>query len=280
MGMVKGNTLFGRALERQGVDTMFYIMGGPINDALRPQWAKASAASIAPRAGGRDDGPRLRARAAHDPASAWARPGPATINLAHRRGQRADRLRAAAWRIGGASPVARLGTGAFQEIDQVAIMQADHQVGRAHLRRRAHPGAGRHRVPSGDERASPGPVYLDMPGDVLYEEVDEDKVHWPRRRPMLAPTSAGDPAPSTTPSTLLAQGRAPADRLPAAASCGRTPRPTLQQFVEPTGIPFYTTPQGRGVVPDDHALSFSDRALDGVHARPTSCSSSARGSTT
>jgi len=34
MGMVKGNTLFGRALKRQGVDTMFYIMGGPINDAL------------------------------------------------------------------------------------------------------------------------------------------------------------------------------------------------------------------------------------------------------
>ena len=34
MAMVKGNTLFGRALARQGVDTMFYIMGGPINDAV------------------------------------------------------------------------------------------------------------------------------------------------------------------------------------------------------------------------------------------------------
>jgi acetolactate synthase-1/2/3 large subunit len=30
----------------------------------------------------------------------------------------------------------------------------------------------------------------------------------------------------------------------------------LQQLVELLGIPFYTTPQGRGVVPDDHALSF------------------------
>src|SRR5437764_1175501 len=30
----------------------------------------------------------------------------------------------------------------------------------------------------------------------------------------------------------------------------------LQQFVERAGIPFYTTPQGRGVVPDDHQLSF------------------------
>ena len=30
----------------------------------------------------------------------------------------------------------------------------------------------------------------------------------------------------------------------------------LQEFVETTGIPFYTTPQGRGVIPEDHALSF------------------------
>src|SRR6478736_8517223 len=34
MGIVKGYTLFGRALARQGADTMFFIMGGPMNDAL------------------------------------------------------------------------------------------------------------------------------------------------------------------------------------------------------------------------------------------------------
>src|SRR5262249_54043639 len=30
----------------------------------------------------------------------------------------------------------------------------------------------------------------------------------------------------------------------------------LQELVELTGIPFYTTPQGRGVVPDDHQYSY------------------------
>ena len=30
----------------------------------------------------------------------------------------------------------------------------------------------------------------------------------------------------------------------------------MQQFVEKAGIPFYTTPQGRGVVPDDHPYSY------------------------
>ena len=32
--------------------------------------------------------------------------------------------------------------------------------------------------------------------------------------------------------------------------------PELQAFVEKTGIPFYTTPQGRGVLPDDHEYSY------------------------
>src|SRR5205823_12237750 len=30
----------------------------------------------------------------------------------------------------------------------------------------------------------------------------------------------------------------------------------MRQFVEKAGIPFYTTPQGRGVVPDDHPCSY------------------------
>jgi thiamine pyrophosphate-dependent acetolactate synthase large subunit-like protein len=30
----------------------------------------------------------------------------------------------------------------------------------------------------------------------------------------------------------------------------------MKQLVEAAGIPFYTTPQGRGVLPDDHALSY------------------------
>lgn len=30
----------------------------------------------------------------------------------------------------------------------------------------------------------------------------------------------------------------------------------LTKFIDTTGIPFYTTPQGRGVVPEDHPRSF------------------------
>ena len=77
--------------------------------------------------------------------------------------------------------------------------------------------------------------------------------------------------------------------MPAGRSCGRAPMPSrrrstpwstrstarkqpiicsgggviwsqawneMRQFVEKAGIPFYTTPQGRGVVPDDHPYSY------------------------
>src|SRR3974377_1309922 len=32
----------------------------------------------------------------------------------------------------------------------------------------------------------------------------------------------------------------------------------LQRFVEQAGIPFYTTPQGRGVVPEDHKFFYAN----------------------
>ena len=51
----------------------------------------------------------------------------------------------------------------------------------------------------------------------------------------------------------------------------------LQQFVDATGIPFMTTPQGRGVIPDDHPQSFLLPAIWPSRIA-MSCSSWARGS--
>src|SRR3990172_5668679 len=101
----------------------------------------------------------------------------------------------------------------------------------------------------------PGPVYLDMPGDVLYKEVDEDSIAYRE-----ASASMSKPRP---------KGNLDAVRA-AVKLLGEVERPILvsgtgiiwseasadlRQFVELAGIPFYTTPQGRGVIPDDHALS-------------------------
>ncbi len=55
---VSGNTLVGRALKQQGVDTIFFLMGGPMLDAMM----RAIAEGIRPidvrhEQGRRDDGP-------------------------------------------------------------------------------------------------------------------------------------------------------------------------------------------------------------------------------
>ncbi len=80
--------------------------------------------------------------------------------------------------LGGAAPTATTGRGVFQEIDQLAIMQpCTKWAARAH-----HP----QRIPELVNIAirtamsgKPGPVYLDLPGDILYQEVEESAIEWP-----------------------------------------------------------------------------------------------------
>ena len=83
--------------------------------------------------------------------------------------------------LGGSSPLSQLESGAFQEFDQVAVMKPVTKWSvRVHEARR---------IPEYIDRAfrramagKPGPVYLDLPGDVLYHEVKRDSVVWTRRR--------------------------------------------------------------------------------------------------
>ena len=103
----------------------------------------------------------------------------------------------------------------------------------------------------------PGPTYLDFPGDILYAKIDEEPGRLVDERP-------ADPQ-------RAAAGRPRAGRCAGAGHVASAKKPVIisgsgviwsrawaemQQFVEKAGIPFYTTPQGRGVVPDDHPLSF------------------------
>ena len=55
-----------------------------------------------------------------------------------------------------------------------------------------------------------GPVYLDLPADVLYAEVDESAVHWPRPwDPARRSRPAGDPVQIQSVIDLLARAQAP-----------------------------------------------------------------------
>jgi acetolactate synthase-1/2/3 large subunit len=97
-------------------------------------------------------------------------------------------------------------------------------------------------------------VYLDLPGDVLYAGVEEEQVPWP------APVDGhgrppGDPDLVARAVDMLATAERPivvsgSGVLWSDAAAG------LQAWIEATGMPFYTTPQGRGVVPEDHAYCY------------------------
>ncbi len=255
MALISGNKLFGRALARQGVDTMFYIMGGPINDALLAAMAEGvrgidvrheqAAAMMA----------QAYARVRFRPGVCLGASGPGTINLTTGLANALIDC-APVVAFGGASPMAAFQTGAFQEIDQLAIMRpvtkyADRVLETA-------------RIPEYVDMAfrqavsgKPGPVFLDLPGDVLYREVDEDKVWWP-------PLASGRVRPRPTASSELIahlmDSLAKATRpiiLSGSGVLWSEASVALNAFVDATGIPFYTTPQGRGVIPEDHPFFYA-----------------------
>ena len=255
MALVSGNALFGKALARQGVDTLFFIMGGPINDALLAAMAhgvrgidvrhEQAAAMMA----------HAYARVRSKTGVCLGASGPGTMNLTT---GLANALIDCAPLVafGGASPMAAFQTGAFQEIDQLAIMKPVTKYADRVLETR--------RIPEyvdmafrQAESGKPGPVYLDLPGDLLYQQVDEDKVYWPpaaSARARLRPTASNELIGQLV--ERLGQAKRPII-LSGSGVLWSGASPALQAFVEASGIPFYTTPQGRGVIPEDHGHFFA-----------------------
>ena len=255
MAFVSGNMLFGRALARQGVDTMFYIMGGPINDALLAAMAQGvrgidvrheQAAAMMAHAYA-----RVRSRAG----VCMAASGPGTMNLVTGLANALIDC-APVVAFGGASPLAAFGTGAFQEIDQLAVMRpvtkyADRVLETA-------------RIPEYVDMAfrqavsgKPGPVFLDLPGDLLYRQVDEEKVYWP---PPASERSEVRPAASADLISRLVARVSQSKRpiiLSGSGIVWSRASDALHAFVDASGIPFYTTPQGRGVIPEDHPFAYA-----------------------
>lgn len=254
MATVTGSQILARTLRRLDLDTMFYLMGGPmlaaesacIEEGIRSIDVRhEQAAAMMAHAYG---------RVLNRVGVCMAASGPATTNLvtgvANAWADCAPLLA-----IGGSSPVSQLGKGAFQEMDQVGVFKPITKWAERVYDPRRIPEL----VATAVREAlggRPGPVYLDTPGDVLYREIDEDSVRYPdaeqvirRHRP------AGDPGLVDDAIALLQKAERPVV-ITGSGILWSGASDALRQWVELTGIPFYTTPQGRGVVPDDHALSF------------------------
>ena len=254
MATVNGSQILARALRRQRLDTFFYIMGGPmlaaesacIEEGLRAIDVRhEQAAAMMAHAYGRVLNRLGVCMAASGPgatnlvtgvANAWADCAPLLA-------------------IGGSSPVSQWGRGAFQEMDQVAVFKPITKWAERCVDPKRIPelvGTAVRQALSG----RPGPVYLDVPGDVLYKEVDEADVVYPDPEHTLGRARPrGDPGLIHEAIDLLGKAERPIV-ITGSGILWSDAAAELQRWVELAGLPFYTTPQGRGVVPDDHALSF------------------------
>ncbi|MBI3993453.1 MAG: thiamine pyrophosphate-binding protein [Candidatus Lambdaproteobacteria bacterium] len=254
MANITGSAILARALRNEGTDVLFFLMGGPmllaeaccIKEGIRPIDVRhEQAAAFMGQA---------YSRLLQKPSVCMAASGPGVINLTTGIANALIDC-APVVAIGGSSAISQVGRQQFQEIDQLAIMKgctkwADRIYNLKRIPEQVN--AAFQKAMSG----KPGPVYLDFPGDILYQEIPEEQVNWSLSgRPLLGARPMGE------------QGRI--DELIAALAGARQPIilsgsgvlwsqawDELRALVERAGIPFYTTPQGRGVLPDDHELSY------------------------
>lgn len=254
MAQVMASHLIGQTLRQRGVDTLFYLMGGPnfeiINgcqDAgiqtidVRHEQAAAMAAHAYARVSGK---PGVCAGAS----------GPGTLNLLT--GVYNAHIDLAPMIVlGGSSAVSAFQTDAFQEVDQVGTFDPISKWAFRIYEGKRMPELMNmaYRVATSGR---PGVVYVDLPGDVLYEQVEEaDVVRSPGHHPLTTSRPAGDEAAIEGAIELLAQAERPIVVAGGGAFWSQSSE-ELQTFVELAQTPFYTTPMSRGLIPEDHRLAF------------------------
>jgi thiamine pyrophosphate-dependent acetolactate synthase large subunit-like protein len=254
MADLTGSEIIARCLEKEGVRDIFFLMGGPM--------LLAEASCI--RQGIRMIDVRHEQAAAfmcqaysrlkQVPSVCMAASGPGVTNLVTGMANALiDCCPVVA--LGGSSPLSQFGRQVFQEIDQVELMRGcckhvDRLVNLKRIPQQIN--FALQKAMSG----KPGPVYVDCPGDMLYQKIDESLVDWSfAGRPLLDSRPSGDPRQVEALIDALAQAKRPLIVSGSGVIWSRAAA-EMQAFVEAAGIPFYTTPQGRGVVPDDHEYAY------------------------
>ena len=252
MAIIRGEQIIARCFKNENVDTIFFMMGGPTSGTagaclelgmkgiyVRHEQAAAMMAHAYARVTGKPgicitpSGPGT-ANALTGLANAWADATPIVA-------------------IGGSAPMRATTLDAFQEMDQVAIMKpvvkAAYRVDMAA------------RIPEYISVAfrealdgKKGPVYLDLPGDILNHKVDDEKLYFPANY-RVESRPAGDPAQVERAIELLATAKRPIV-VSGSGVLWSGAAAELRDFIDSTGLPFYTTPQRRGAIPEDHPRSF------------------------
>ena len=254
MAELTGSEILAKALKREGVDTLFFLMGGPmllaetscIKEGIRPLDVRheQSAAFMG----------QAYSRLLNKPSVCMAASGPGVTNLVTGIANAlVDCVPVVA--IGGSSPVNQYGRQVFQEIDQVAFMRPCVKWAERVYQPKRIP----EMVNVAFQKAmagKPGPVYLDLPGDILYQKIDEAEIDWTiSGRALARARPHADPAKIEQLIAALGKAKRPVI-VTGSGILWSDAAEELRQFVDQAGIPFYTTPQGRGVIAEDHPYCY------------------------
>jgi len=247
-----GGHLVTRALKREGFDVLFGISGGPIfqivdgclDDDIRLVHVRHEQAAAMMAHGW--------ARVTGKPGVAAFASGPGTINAATGVANAHSNASPVLY-IGGSSRMAMDEMGGFQEIDQFEVMRP--------ITKWAHIVPDARRIPEFISIAlrhantgRPGPVYLDIPGDILSQQVDEESVWYPTCSRSAA-RPLGDPAQVSRAIDLLSKAERPLVIIGSGVWWSQAAE-EVGRFIEASGLPFVATPMGRGAVPDDSPQCF------------------------
>ena len=156
--------------------------------------------------------------------------------------------------IGGASPLNQLGKGALQEMNTLDMMKPITKwAARVHSAERIPEHLAEAFRVSMTGRY--GPVYLEMPSDVLHGRVEEEKVRMPSGYRTTGRV-AGDPQLVGQAAELIRNAEKPLV-MGGSQVYWSDAHEDLQQFVEKIQAPVFLNAMGRGSMRQDHPLFFS-----------------------
>lgn len=253
MAKVEGSSLVAQAIAREGVETLFGLAGGPIQDIM----------GFAPHFGVRPIGVRHEQAAAFSAAAygfvknqvgvAVLAAGPAVSNGVTGAHVAFDNCLPLVI-LGGSGNQRGRYTGTFQETENVPMYKG--------ITKMAVQIDSTERIPEYLAMAfrkartgRPGPVYIDMPSDVLQNEVDEESVNWPSHYYTDVPP-LGNPEQVKRAADLLLNAERPMMIVGKGVRWSE-PSEELRQMVETLGMPYIPSPMGRGFIPDDHPMNMS-----------------------
>jgi thiamine pyrophosphate-dependent acetolactate synthase large subunit-like protein len=252
LNLVSGYQLVVQALVAHEVTTVFHITGAPniplTRDCeaagiklvgVRHEQAAAAAAQAYARVSGR-------------PGVCLAPAGPAIANMVSAVSH-ATHEQVPIIALGGSGPRDQKGTGSFQEMNEYELMiPAAKKAMQIHSAKLV--GSYISEAFRVCQSGAKGAVYVDLPADMLYQEIDpDDCFKWSPGNELSRPSASNEDVQKAI--EILSQAERPLVVGGSGVIWSRASS-ELREFIDISGIPFYPTPQSRGIVPDDHTSSF------------------------